>query len=201
MNTRDLSIVLTKLWQLTEMALFYGLNRHRFGRLQFRSVIQKPQIIEGYRYISVMRGVRIRRGASLFALKIDHHDPDLRIGTGCSIGYNNHIAAVRNVCLGEYVLTANNVYISDNLHGYEDITLPVMHQPVKFKGVSSIGNGSWIGENACIIGAKLGKHCIVGANSVVNQDVPDYCVVVGAPARIIRRFDTDTGRWVKFNEK
>ncbi len=56
------------------------------------------------------------------------------------------------------MLTANNVYISDNIHGYEDITRPVIRQPVKYKRSVEIGSGAWIGENACIIGANVGKN-------------------------------------------
>lgn len=51
----------------------------------------------------------------------------------------------------------------------------------------SIGDGSYIGINAVIVGnVKIGKHCVIGANSVVTKDVPDYCVAVGSPARMIK---------------
>ena len=50
-----------------------------------------------------------------------------------------------------------------------------------------IGEGSYIGINAVIVGnVRIGKHCVVGANSVVTKDVPDYCVAVGSPARVIK---------------
>lgn len=50
-----------------------------------------------------------------------------------------------------------------------------------------IGEGSWIGENVCVCGANIGKHCVIGANSVVTKDIPDYSVAVGCPARIIKK--------------
>ena len=53
----------------------------------------------------------------------------------------------------------------------------------------SIGDNSWIGNHAAIIGCSVGRHCVVGANAVVTRDVPDYCVVAGSPARIIKRYD------------
>ena len=62
-----------------------------------------------------------------------------------------------------------------------------------------IGEGSWIGENVCIIGAFVGKNSIVGANSVVTNNIPDYCVAVGAPARVIKRYDHKDNQWVKNN--
>lgn len=118
------------------------------------------------------------------------------IGEGCAIGDFNHIAAVRRVVLGKNVLTANRVYISDNCHGYDDIHVPIMHQPVKFKAEVLIGDGSWIGENVCVIGAKIGKNCVIGANSVVIDDIPDHSVAAGAPARVIKKYDISTNRWI-----
>ena len=52
-----------------------------------------------------------------------------------------------------------------------------------------IGDGTWIGENVCIIGASIGKQCVIGANSVVLKDIPDYCVAVGLPAKVIKKYN------------
>ncbi len=123
----------------------------------------------------------------------------MKIGMGCVFGYNNHITAVGSVSIGDQVLTANNVYISDNVHAYGDITQPIMHQPVLVKGKVTIGDGSWIGENACIIGACIGRNCVIGANAVVTRDVPDYSVAVGAPAVVIRQYDMTKGEWVSLH--
>ena len=60
-----------------------------------------------------------------------------------------------------------------------------------------IGEGSWLGENVCVCGAKVGKHCVIGANSVVTTDIPDYCVAVGSPAKVVKRFDFDRSEWVR----
>lgn len=56
-----------------------------------------------------------------------------------------------------------------------------------------IGEGSWLEVNVCVMGATIGKHCVVGANSVVIHDIPDYCVVVG----IVKRYDFATKQWRK----
>ena len=181
--------------QGAQLLLFYVWNKHAFKKLELRALVSLPHRIEGAKYISLHRSVRIKSHSWLTAFKIDEVDPDMTFGEGCSIGDFNHIAAVRSVIFGRNVLTANGVYISDNLHGFEDINIPIMFQPVKFKSPVVIGDGSWIGENACIIGAKIGKNCVIGANSVVLQDVPDYSVAVGSPARIIKRFNTETNRW------
>jgi acetyltransferase-like isoleucine patch superfamily enzyme len=90
---------------------------------------------------------------------------------------------------------AEKVYISDNIHAYKDVTKPIMHQPIVHKGNVYIGDNSWIGESVSIIGANIGKHCVIGANSVVTHDIPDYCVAVGSPAKVIKRYNFDINQW------
>lgn len=178
------------------LALFYILNKYRFKRLDLRAMMTKPLRVEGSRYISILSGAKIKPYVWLAAIKLDEHDPDLTIGEGCSIGDFSHLVAVRKVVLGKHVLTANGVYITDNLHGFQDIHTPIMHQPVQFKSEVTIGDGSWLGENVCVIGAKIGKNCVIGANAVVTKDIPDYSVAVGCPAKVIRRYDVVSEEWL-----
>lgn len=178
------------------LLLFYILNKKKFKRLELRSLIIKPLRIDGKEYISLLRGAHVQKCAFLYAAKIDEYEPELIIGRGSVLGNYNHIAAVRRVVFGENVLTSDRVYISDNLHGFENVNVPIMHQPVKFKSEVYIGDGTWIGENVCVIGASIGKNCVIGANSVVTKDIPDYCVAVGVPAVVIRQFDSQLQKWV-----
>ena len=80
------------------------------------------------------------------------------------------------------------MYITDCDHEYRSVDIPVIDQGIVQRGQKvSIGKGSYIGINAVIVGnVKIGKHCVIGANSVVTKDVPDYCVAVGSPARVIK---------------
>lgn len=180
---------------LIKMAVFYVLNSWRYKKIEFRALIMNPLRINGRKYISLLRNAKINDYSWLVAFKIDDNDPELIFSEGCNIGDFNHIAAVRRVVIGKNVLTANRVYISDNLHAFEDITVPVMHQPIQFKAEVHIGEGSWLGENVCVIGASVGKHCVVGANSVVTKDIPDYSVATGIPAKVVKRFDQKTRAW------
>ena len=177
-------------------AIFYALNRSRYKRLELKAFIDRPLRIDGRPYISVLSGAYIGAGGWLGAIKIDEHEPELIIGGGCSLGPFNHIIAVRRVVLGRAVLTANGVYISDNLHGFEDVHTPILSQPVQFKAEVHIGDGAWLGENVCVIGASVGRNCVIGANAVVTKDIPDYSVAVGSPARVIKHFDFETEQWV-----
>ena len=187
--------IFTKLWSIW-FKLLYSPSFTRIGRGSF---LFRPFRIDGAEGIEVGQKTVMQRGGWLYCCGIDNVPASLRIGKGCVFGYNNHIATVRDMVIGDYVLTANNVYISDNLHGYEDTSKPIMHQPVRFKSAVVIGDGCWIGENACIVGASVGKNCVIGANAVVTHDIPDYSVAVGVPAVVIRQFDPQLQEWVAKN--
>lgn len=112
----------------------------------------------------------------------------VRIGRGSEIGERCRISIANSLEIGGKVLLSPNVYITDCDHEYRNVDIPVIDQGVVQKGQKvSIGEGSYIGINAVIVGnVKIGKHCVIGANSVVTKDVPDYCVAVGSPARVIK---------------
>lgn len=177
---------------------FAATFRKSFRHLGAGTYMVAPFRLDGSERIEIGSGTFIQRGAWLYCGEIDRaHPPFLKLGERCVLGYNNHITCVRSVEIGDDVLTANNVYISDNSHGYEDVSRPIMQQSVVFKGPVSIGAGSWIGENVSIIGARIGKNCVIGANSVVVHDIPDYAVAAGIPARVIKQYDPDSQSWIR----
>lgn len=175
--------------------IYFLFNFLYFKKLNIRSVMFFSTRVEGKKYIKVGKNSVVQRGGWLLAVKIDDHEPKLTIGDNCDIGDYCHITAVRQVVFEDEVLLANNVYISDNLHGYQDIDNAIKNQPVLFKKVVILHSGCWIGENVCIIGASVGRNSVIGANSVVTSDIDDYCIAVGSPARIIKRFDHTTREW------
>jgi carbonic anhydrase/acetyltransferase-like protein (isoleucine patch superfamily) len=122
--------------------------------------------------------------------------PVLKIGDRCSIGRSSSIVAHLSIQIGDDVWTGPNVYITDQNHDYTDITRPIGAQSMPEAPVS-IGSNSWLGTNVVILpGAHIGRHVTIGASSVVVGDIPDYSVAVGSPARVVRRYDHDSGRWV-----
>jgi acetyltransferase-like isoleucine patch superfamily enzyme len=155
-----------------------------------------PFRIEGMENIRLGKNTVIQASGWLYCLPIEGREAKLTIGSDCVFGYNNHITSVSNVIIEDKVLTANNVYISDNVHSFENIDIPIIDQPVRFKRAVRIGFGTWIGENVSIIGATVGRNCVIGSNSVVTRDIPDYSVAVGAPAEIIKYFDPGIQAWV-----
>lgn len=171
--------------------------RCRFGSIGIKSKISSLRSIDGGKNIS-MGNVSIGYKTWLAANPLTGEEIcRLIIEDGCSIGNFNHIYATKSIVIHKNVLTADRVYISDNVHGYSDIKLPIRNQPIIQKNVVEIGEGSWLGENVCLVGCSIGKNCVVGANSVVTHDLPDYCVAVGIPAIIIKRYDFSTSTWRK----
>ncbi len=113
--------------------------------------------------------------------------PRLEIGDGTYIGHRSHIMVVGEMRIGKNVLIADNVYISDNMHSFEDITQPIMPQPLKHSPVT-IEDEVWLGENVCVLpGVTIGKHSVIGSNSVVTKDIPQYSIAVGSPAKVIKQ--------------
>lgn len=119
---------------------------------------------------------------------------ELKIGKNVTIGDYSFINAAGNVTIGDNVLFADKVNVIASEHGYTDVNQPIRNQPSTSKAII-IGEGSWIGINVSILaGASIGKNSVVGANSVVKGQFEDYCVIVGNPARVIKRFEND--KWV-----
>lgn len=122
-------------------------------------------------------------------------NPVVEIGDRCLIGRDSGIVGHLGIHIGNDVWTGHRVYITDQNHGYEDLSRPISTQTQPERPVS-IGDGSWIGTGSVVLpGATIGKHCTIGANSVVTGNIPDYSVAVGAPARVIKRYVDGEG-WI-----
>jgi acetyltransferase-like isoleucine patch superfamily enzyme len=106
--------------------------------------------------------------------------------------------AAGKIDIGAHVVIAPNVYISDHSHKYDDISCPISEQGIDKISRVIIGEESWIGHGAVILpGTNIGKHCVIGANSVVSGNIKDYSIVVGIPANVKKRFNFDTNTWEK----
>lgn len=116
--------------------------------------------------------------------------PELTIGKNCGFGAFNHITCTNKIIIGDRCLTGKWVTITDNSHGKTDWdslqTAPIM-RPIYSKGSVLIGDDVWIGDKATILpGVTIGNGAVIAANAVVTRDVPDYSIVAGNPARIIK---------------
>ncbi len=94
--------------------------------------------------------------------------------------------AADSIEIGDAVLMAWNVQILDFHHRTTDRTRPIWQQGVDRVAPVKIKEGAWLGTNVVVMpGVTIGRNAVVGANSVVNSDVPDFATAVGAPARIL----------------
>ncbi len=176
--------------------LYFVFNSRKYKFLSMHAYVQKLLRIDGKENITIEKNVVIQSMSWLAALPLTNSDNcNLIIREGSIVGHFNHIFATGLVEIGKNVLLADKVYISDNQHVYDDVNTPVMFQGVKQLGKVKIGDGSWIGENVSIIGASVGKNCVIGSNSVVTKDIPDFSIAVGVPAKVIKRFDFDSSSW------
>lgn len=181
--------LLRKIWQF----LF---RKQKFASFGKNSVIHKTVKTSSTENIRIGEGVTVGMHTWIEAKPLTGEKVAcLILHDGATVGEYNHIYSTHCIEIEKNVLTANFVYISDNLHSYEDITLPILKNPIKQLQPVVIGEGSWLGEHVAVIGASIGKHSVIGANSVVTKDIPDYCVAVGSPAFVVKRYDFKSGIW------
>lgn len=120
---------------------------------------------------------------------------DVIIGDNARIGIGSVV--IGPVKFGNKVGLGQHVFISGFNHGYEDGCRDSNEQPLIKKEVI-IDEDSHIGANSVIVaGVHIGKRCQIGAGSVVTKNIPDFCVAVGNPAKIIKRYDSDIQKWLK----
>lgn len=177
-------------------------NSHVIYSLWIKNVFKKCG-----EYFFVNRGMSIRggnyieigknfTGMSLIRFECweeyidEKFSPSLIIGNNVSMNNNIHIGCINKIHIGDNVLLASNIFITDHFHGFvdsRDKNIPPFLRPLYSRGPVVIGDNVWIGENVTIMpNVNIGKSCIVGANSVVTKSFPDNSVIAGVPAKLIK---------------
>jgi len=180
--------------------------RSSFASFGPRSRISLPTQLHGAERISVGNRVYLGPGCWLLTHELPH-EPEreglgavsggggdgggggcIEIGDRTSIaGYCVLSAAVR-VSIGRGVLFARNVYIADHRHGFGENALAILDQPLEDLRAVVVEDNAWLGQNVVLLpGVTIGRGAVVGANSVIREDVPPRCVAVGSPGRVVRR--------------
>ena len=178
--------------------LRYIINRSRYTKCTRHSIIIKP-FVATYDCIS-MGNASVLNNARIQGVKKYNNvyfKPEIIIEDGVAIQQNLHLTCANKIVIRKNTAIAANVTITDIHHPYIDINVPIERQDIEVKEVV-IGEDCKIYNGAVILpGVHIGKHVSIGANSVVNRDIPDFSVVVGAPARIIKRYNIETNQWQK----
>ena len=177
----------------------------RFGSFGEGSLLVfPPGAVFNERWIHIGRDTMIGPRVSLTAGMAPGQemvsDPVVTIGDRTLIGRGSHIVGHFSIEIGDDIQTGPYVYITDQNHVYEDPDAPIGSQwPVEAS--VSIGSGSWLGTGVVVLpGAHVGRNVAIGAGSVVTGDLPDHCVAVGVPARVVKRYSPDEG-WRACDQK
>ena len=173
-------------------SIVYGI---KMGQNVFISPPLKVRCVRG----NVVIGNNVSLSASTILLGVTP-SAKIEICNNIRIAHHMQISCANVVKICSDVNIAPFVFITDHNHRFEDPYVPIKDQGIIMKSDSSvvIGEGSWIGTKAVIVGnVKIGRHCVVGANSVVTKDIPDYSIAVGSPAKVIKHYDFGKSEWIK----
>lgn len=173
--------------------------RPTFVTMGENSVFRFPWTLKNRRYITIGANTRIGPFATIHALTRYRGRPlqgKVNIGSNVYIGGRLWLFSAHSVSIGDECVLSEDVYITDNGHGLDPRAGNIMDQPLTSKGPVTLGRGVFVGYGCSILdGVSLGDHCVVGSRSVVTRSFPAYSMIAGSPARLIKRFSLESGRW------
>ncbi|WP_050775101.1 acyltransferase [Desulfonatronospira thiodismutans] len=125
-------------------------------------------------------------------------NPVIKIGDNVTATAYVQISALERITIEDDVMFASNVFVGDHQHGYQSAATPYKYQPIWKINPITIKKGCWIGQNVIVMpGVTIGECSIIGANSLVNKDIPPKCIAVGSPATVIKKWDDQSQIWIK----
>lgn len=165
-------------------------------------LIRLPFDIRNSRFVKLGKGFTSGRGCRIEAYPLSGtKNPAILIGSNVQINDYVHITSSESVTIGNNVLIASKVYISDVSHGSyksDNCSAPEV-SPAERELITSpvtINDNVWIGDGVCVLpGVTIGYGSIIGANAVVNKDIPPKCIAAGIPAKIIKKYSYETAQW------
>jgi len=105
------------------------------------------------------------------------------------------------VTIGKHCLIASNVYITDHDHNIELPRSNPLYRDTLQVSVVTVSDYVWIGEKVNILkGVTIGESSIIGAGSTVTKDIPPFSIALGSPAKVIKKWDSHYGDWVRYSE-
>jgi acetyltransferase-like isoleucine patch superfamily enzyme len=179
-------------------------NRFLFGEYGRDVYIGPGVMVNRPRFVSLGDRVRILRNTNINLHPRDRHSEKilLKLGNDVIISENCYISACNSIIIEENVGISPNVMIIDNSRKPGDVVRPSKEQDISKGGHVMIGADSWVAFGSCVLpNVTIGRHCIIGALSVVNTDIPPYSVAVGSPARVVKRYDFERKQWVRVSDE
>jgi acetyltransferase-like isoleucine patch superfamily enzyme len=167
-------------------------------------LIRFPFDIRGKRHMSVSKGLTTGVGCRIETYSMSIDKKVLFIGDNFQMNDFVHITASMSVRIGNNVLLASKIYISDTSHGsysgddYDSDPRSAPNKRPLYSKPVIIEDNVWLGEFVSVLpGVTIGEGTIVGANSVVSKSLPANVIAVGSPAKPIKRFNFETKKWEK----
>ena len=170
-------------------------------------LIRFPIIIRGRRYIDFGSKLTTGVGCRIEAHENQNSKKSLIFGKNIQLNDYVHITAMNNVVIGNNVLMASKIYISDCSHGFyngEEMDSSPEQYPIdRSFNISEviIEDNVWLGEFVSVLpGVKIGKGAIIGSNSVVTKNIPPNTIAVGSPAKVIKKYNFETKKWERIKK-
>ena len=169
-------------------------------------LIRFPIDIRGKKFIKFETGFTTGKGCRIEASPISNNAKILFFGKNIQINDYVHITAMDSISIGNNVLIASKVYISDCSHGSyagNDFDTPPdtipKDRPYTTKKII-IEDNVWLGEMVTVLpGVTIGKGTIIGANAVVSKSLPANVIAVGIPAKPIKQYNFTKQNWETYN--
>lgn len=167
--------------------------KKRFKKIGRNAVIPESLILKNPQFVSIGSSFSALGNLRIEAITEYHgkrFNPEIIIGNNVCMNYDIHIGCINKISIGDGVLMASRIFITDHAHGdfsEASLKLSPLDRKLISKGPVSIGNNVWIGEGVCILaGVNIGDNVIIGANAVVTKNFPANCVIGGVPAGMIK---------------
>lgn len=180
---------------LGKIPLFFkaGWVSKKFAACGENFYIESPYTIVGHEYIKIGNNFESRGRLRLEAYAAhggETYTPEITIGDNVALNFDCHIGCINKIVIGNNVLMASKIFITDHFHGDVDATIlttPPGQRKLVSKGPVIIEDNVWIGEGVVIMpNITIGKNSVIGANAVVTKSFPANAVIAGNPARLIR---------------
>ena len=116
----------------------------------------------------------------------------IRLGQRVYLSRGVTLGAVGLVEIGDFTLVGPGCYITDADHRFSEQTVPVPDQGMSSQGATVIEDNVWLGANVVVTsGVRIGRRSVIGANSVVTRDVPEFSIAAGVPAEVVSVIERD----------
>jgi acetyltransferase-like isoleucine patch superfamily enzyme len=182
--------------------IWWTINKNQFKHLGKNTYFKKGISISK-KYITCGVNIYVWNNCRMEAI-VNHNgkkfNPNIILDDCVTIQQNLHLTCADEIYIGKNTAIAANVTITDINHPYEDVLIPIEYQDIEVKKVSIAADCKIYNNVVILPGTIIGTHCTVGANSVVAGTYPDFCVIAGIPAIIIKQYNHDEKKWLKIKK-